>query len=90
MFLYRSNGSTALTIPPENDSVNIDALIEYEYDDSPVTDGTVIINGASASHIAAGVWRVTDTKSSVQSVPLSYNSFLYKKNYWNYLIQNLI
>ena len=51
-----------------DDSVNIDVLIEYEYDDSPVTDGTVTINGATANHIAAGVWRVTDTKSSVQSV----------------------
>ena len=48
-----------------NDVVNIDVTIEYEYDDTAVTDGTVTINGASATHQGAGVWRITDSESSV-------------------------
>ncbi|MFW9809855.1 MAG: hypothetical protein ACFFE6_10815, partial [Candidatus Thorarchaeota archaeon] len=49
-----------------NDNVNIDVTIVYDYDNSAVTDGTVTINGLSATHQAAGVWRVTDTKATVQ------------------------
>ncbi|MHA3964522.1 MAG: hypothetical protein AM325_013390, partial [Candidatus Thorarchaeota archaeon SMTZ1-45] len=48
-----------------NDNVNIDVTIEYEYDDSPVTDGSVTINGMSASHQGSGVWRITDSESTV-------------------------
>ena len=47
--------------------VNVDVALEYEYDDSPVTDGAVAINGLSASHIGSGVWRVTDTEIIVIS-----------------------
>ncbi|KXH77043.1 MAG: hypothetical protein AM326_01890 [Candidatus Thorarchaeota archaeon SMTZ-45] len=50
-----------------DDSVNIDATLEYEYDDSAVTDGTVTINGLSATHLGSGIWRTSDSKSSVQS-----------------------
>jgi hypothetical protein len=50
-----------------DDSVNIDVTLEFEYDDTAVTDGSVSINGASASHIGGGVWRISDSKSSVQS-----------------------
>ena len=61
-----------------DDSVNIDALIEYEYDDSPVTDGTVTINGASATHQGVGVWRISDSKSSIQAA--TYNLVLSSGN----------
>jgi len=46
-------------------SVNIDVTIEYEYDDTSVTDGIVIINSALASHIGGGVWRITRTENTV-------------------------
>ncbi|NHJ12962.1 MAG: hypothetical protein EAX95_04760 [Candidatus Thorarchaeota archaeon] len=51
-----------------DDSVNIDVTIEYEYDDSAVTDGSVTINGVVASDIGSGVWRITQSRSSVQGV----------------------
>jgi len=50
-----------------DDSVNIDVLVEYEYDDSPVTDGSVTINGAPATHQGLGVWRISDSQSTVQT-----------------------
>lgn len=55
-----------------NDNVDIDATIEYEYDDTDVTDGSVTINGYSANHQGSGVWRITRTSSSVTSV--TYNT----------------
>ncbi|MBN2230047.1 MAG: hypothetical protein JW779_10715 [Candidatus Thorarchaeota archaeon] len=55
-----------------DDSVNIDVTLEYEYDDTPVTSGSVSINGNSATHQSAGVWRLIDTKSSLQSI--TYNT----------------
>ena len=51
-----------------SDSVDIDATIEYEYDDTPVGDGTVTINGVAAAHRGGGVWRIAQSRSSVQSV----------------------
>jgi hypothetical protein len=51
-----------------DDSVNIDVTIEYEYDDTPVADGTVTINSVSASYQGSGVWRITQSRSSVQGV----------------------
>jgi len=61
-----------------NDTVNIDLIIEYEYDDSRVTTGTVTINGYSATHQSLGVWRITQSRSSVQGV--LYNSVLCSGN----------
>ncbi|MGY5861905.1 MAG: hypothetical protein RTU09_05985, partial [Candidatus Thorarchaeota archaeon] len=46
-------------------SVNIDATIEYEYDDTPVIDGTVTINSLSATSLGGGIWRITDSSASV-------------------------
>jgi len=54
-----------------NDFVNITVLLQFEYDDTPVTNGTVTINGASATPMGAGIWRITDSKSTVQIV--TYN-----------------
>jgi hypothetical protein len=54
-----------------DDSVNIDVLIEFEYDDTSVTSGSVTINGISATYQGSGIWRITDSKSSVQS--FTYN-----------------
>jgi hypothetical protein len=55
-----------------NDNVNIDVTIEYQYDNSRVTDGTVTINGMSATHQGSGVWRIIDSESTV--VQNIYNS----------------
>ncbi|MGY5872262.1 MAG: hypothetical protein RTV72_08465 [Candidatus Thorarchaeota archaeon] len=60
------------------DSVDIDVLIEYEYDDSPVTDGTVTINGISAADMGAGVWRISNSESTVQFV--TYNVIACSEN----------
>jgi hypothetical protein len=53
------------------DNVNVDATLKYYYDDSAVTTGTWTINGESATHQGSGVWRITTTKTSTQSV--TYN-----------------
>jgi len=50
------------------DNVNVDVLLYYDYDDTPVTDGTVTINGVSASYQGSGTWRITQSKSTVQAV----------------------
>ncbi|MFW9926875.1 MAG: hypothetical protein ACFFDM_08920, partial [Candidatus Thorarchaeota archaeon] len=49
------------------DNVDIDVTLYYEHDSSAVTDGTVTINGLSATHQAAGVWRITDSEASVMA-----------------------
>ena len=54
-----------------NDTVNIDVTIEYEYDDSPVVDGAVTINGIVALYQSPGVWRITQSKDSVLDVTYS-------------------
>ncbi len=50
------------------DSVNIDVLLWYDYDNTLMTTGTVTIEGFSASHQGSGVWRITRTSSTVQQV----------------------
>ncbi|MHA1905209.1 MAG: hypothetical protein ACW977_14745, partial [Candidatus Thorarchaeota archaeon] len=50
------------------DSVDIDVLLEYEYDDSIVDNGTVTINSVSATHQGSGIWRISESRSSVMSV----------------------
>jgi len=49
-----------------NDNVDIDVTLYYDYDNSVVIDGTVTINGASATHQGAGIWRATDSKATIQ------------------------
>lgn len=49
-----------------NGNVDIDVTLEYEYDDSPVINGSVWINGIGATHQAGGVWRIVESKASVQ------------------------
>ncbi|MHA2198225.1 MAG: hypothetical protein ACXABN_00005 [Candidatus Thorarchaeota archaeon] len=51
-----------------SDSVDIDVLLEYEYDDTIVDDGTVSINSVSATHQGSGIWRIVESRSSVLSV----------------------
>ncbi len=48
-----------------DESINIEVTLEYEYDDTPVTDGTVTINTISATHQGSGVWRISDSESVV-------------------------
>jgi len=55
-----------------NDNVNIDVTLKYEFDLTTVTDGTITINGFSATHQGSGVWRITKTSASVTSV--TYNT----------------
>jgi len=55
-----------------DDSVNIDVTLVYSYDTNAVTDGTVTINGLSATHQSGGVWRASDSQSTVQLV--TYNT----------------
>jgi hypothetical protein len=54
------------------DSVDIDVLLEYEYDDSIVDDGIVTINSFGATHQGSGIWRISESRSSVLS--FTYNS----------------
>ncbi|MHA2353233.1 MAG: hypothetical protein ACXABX_08950, partial [Candidatus Thorarchaeota archaeon] len=46
-------------------SVNIDFTIYYDYDNSPVTDGTVTLNTIPATDQGAGVWRITESEAAV-------------------------
>lgn len=55
-----------------NDNVNIDALIWFDYDNTQCTTGTITINGYSASHQGAGVYRITRTSATVTQV--TYNT----------------
>ncbi|MHA2302974.1 MAG: hypothetical protein ACXACD_18665, partial [Candidatus Thorarchaeota archaeon] len=48
-----------------DDPVSVDVTLRYDYDDLAVLDGTVLVNGVSATHIGAGIWRVTVTESGV-------------------------
>ncbi|MFX1473311.1 MAG: hypothetical protein ACFFBM_12455 [Promethearchaeota archaeon] len=58
-----------------DDNVDLDIALIYEFDSSPVTDGTVTVNSIPMSHVGGGVWRITVNKSSVQEV--IYNSVTY-------------
>ena len=40
-------------------AVAINVTLEYEYDDTPVTDGSVTINSISATHLGGGVWNIS-------------------------------
>lgn len=52
-------------------NVNIDVQLRYAYDNNPVTDGAATINGVSALHQGFGVWRIVQSKGTVQAV--TYN-----------------
>jgi len=54
------------------DSVNVNVTLQYEYDSVAVTDGSVTVNGISATHLGSGVWRISVSQSSVTSV--TYNT----------------
>jgi hypothetical protein len=64
-----------------DDNVDINVTIEYEYDGSPVILGNVFINGYSAANHGLGVWGITQTRSTVQSV--TYNSVTCSDNAYN-------
>jgi hypothetical protein len=57
------------------DTAIIDVEIVYQYDSSFVIDGTVIVNGLSATHQGSGVWRFTDSESIVTMN--TYDSVVY-------------
>jgi hypothetical protein len=60
------------------DSVDIDVTLFYDYDDSPVIGGTITVNGLTAIHQGAGLWRVTDTEVSV--IMNTYNTVVTSGN----------
>jgi len=47
------------------DSVDINVTVEYEFDDTPVTDGSIIVNGEWATHIESGIWEFTVSQGVV-------------------------
>ena len=51
-----------------NDNVELNVTLQYEYDGSEVTDGTITMNGESASHLGGGIWQTTASKSTVQLI----------------------
>jgi hypothetical protein len=53
-------------------SVDINVTLVYEYDDSPITDGTVTINGVSASHQDSGIWQLVESETS--AIDRSYDT----------------
>ena len=55
-----------------NDIITLDVTLYFDYDDSPVTDGTVTIKGFSATYQGSGVWRISDSESIVTTN--TYNS----------------
>jgi len=55
------------------DGVNVDWTLKYDYDETPVTDGSVAIEGISATHQGSGIWRITPSKGAVQAV--TYDEF---------------
>lgn len=46
-------------------NVSINVTLIYEYDDSQITDGTVTVNGVSASHQGSGIWQIVENETSV-------------------------
>ena len=62
--------ATSVSDPRDNvgDTVTVDWTLTYDYDESAVTDGSVTIEGVSASHQGLGVWRISPSKASVQAV----------------------
>jgi len=48
--------------------VAVDVTLEYSYDSTAVTDGTVTINGIAATHQGGGVWRILVTHNDVTMV----------------------
>ena len=51
-----------------NDNVDLNVTVEYEYDGTPVTDGALSVNGAWASHVENGIWRLTVNSSTVGQI----------------------
>ncbi|OLS24478.1 MAG: hypothetical protein ThorAB25_23350, partial [Candidatus Thorarchaeota archaeon AB_25] len=47
------------------DFVDINVTVEFEYDDTPVTTGSIIVNGKWATHLGSGIWRFTVNESIV-------------------------
>jgi len=48
--------------------VGVDVTLQYSYDSTAVTDGSVTINGISATHQGSGVWRILVTHNDVTMV----------------------
>jgi predicted small metal-binding protein len=50
------------------DPIWVDVILRYEYDTTPVEDGSVTINGRIFQHIGLGLWRHNRTEMSVTSI----------------------
>ncbi len=51
-----------------NDNVNIDVLVWFDYDDTVCATANITINGYSATHQGSGVYRITQTSTSVAGI----------------------
>ena len=58
--------------------VTINVTLEYDYDDSDVVNGVVLIQSVSAAYVENGVWQIIMVKSSVQNV--TFNSVICSGN----------
>jgi hypothetical protein len=61
-----------------NDYIWINVTVQYESDSSTITDGTIVINGYSFSHLGSGVWRHNRTQANV--VGITFNSVVASGN----------
>jgi len=65
-------------------NVTVDVSLIYDYDDAAVVDGVVTINGVEAAHHGSGVWRIVDSRDSVQAV--TYETVAVYNNQYNITI----
>ncbi|MHA1936563.1 MAG: hypothetical protein ACW97A_14945, partial [Candidatus Thorarchaeota archaeon] len=50
------------------DPIWVDVILRYEYDNTPVEDGSVTVNGRIFQHLGLGLWRHNRTENSVTSI----------------------
>jgi len=68
-------------------SVEINATLKYEYDNTDLTDGTVNIEGTSAVHLGSGIWQISVSQSSVTSV--TYDTIACSGNTYGITVVNM-
>jgi hypothetical protein len=51
-----------------DDPIWVDVILRFEYDNAPVEDGSVTVNGYIFQHLGLGLWRHNRTESSVTSI----------------------
>ena len=51
-----------------NDYIWINVTVQYESDNAVVTDGTIVINSYSFTHLGSGIWRHNRTQASATGI----------------------